>query len=80
MQRFRVALDACGFMDLGYMGSPFMWQKHFKDGHSVWERLDRALANAVNVPGLFGRFMVTRTPSFSTVEPLNATERIKLKE
>ena len=46
MQRFREALDACSFMDLGYLGSPFTWQRHFRDGHSVWERLDRALANA----------------------------------
>ena len=44
MQLFRDAIDECGFMDLGFMGSQFTWKKHFNDGHSVWERLDRGLA------------------------------------
>ena len=44
MQLFRDVMDECGFMDLGYMGSPFTWQKHFANGHSIWERLDRGLA------------------------------------
>ena len=42
MQLFRDAVDACGFMDLGYSGTKFTWSKHFSDGQSVWERLDRA--------------------------------------
>ena len=37
-------MNECGFMDLGYVGSPFTWQRHFADGHSIWERLDRGLA------------------------------------
>lgn len=37
MQFFRVAMDECGFLDLGYVGSKFTWQKHFSDGHSIWE-------------------------------------------
>lgn len=45
MQIFREAVDECGFIDLGFVGSQFTWQKHFADGHSIWERLDRALAN-----------------------------------
>ena len=61
MQRFREALDACGFMDLGYMGSPFTWQKHFRDGHSVWERLDKALAN-VDWILKFGGFKTSSPP------------------
>ena len=44
MQLFRDVMDECGFMDLGYVGTPFTWQKHFVDGHSIWERLDRCLA------------------------------------
>ena len=43
MQLFREAIDACGFVDLGYMGSRFTWSKHYNSGHSIWERLDRAL-------------------------------------
>ena len=32
-------------MDLGYIGSPFMWSKHYRSGASIWERLDRAVAS-----------------------------------
>ena len=45
MQLFREAMDKCGFIDLGFVGSQFTWQKHFTNGHSIWERLDKALAN-----------------------------------
>ena len=45
MQLFREAIDECGFLDLGLLGSQFTWQKHFSNGHSIWERLDRCLAN-----------------------------------
>ena len=44
MQLFRDAIDKCGFIDPGFEGSPYTWQKHFADGHSIWERLDRGLA------------------------------------
>ena len=46
MQLFRDVLDEWGFLDLGFMGSRFTWSKHFADGHSIWERLDRGVANA----------------------------------
>ena len=45
MQLFRDVIDECGFIDLGFIGSQFTWQKHYLDGHSIWERLDRGLAN-----------------------------------
>ena len=32
-------------MDLGFVGSKFTWSKHFANGYSIWERLDRDLAN-----------------------------------
>ena len=41
MQLFREAIDECGFLDLGLSGSQFTWQKHFSNGHLIWERLDR---------------------------------------
>lgn len=44
MHLFREAIDKCGFIDLGFEGSPCTWQKHFVDGHSIWERLDCGLA------------------------------------
>ena len=45
MQNFREALDECGLMDLGYIGSPFTWSKHYRSRASIWERLDRAVAS-----------------------------------
>ena len=43
MQLFREVLDECGFMDLGYVGPKFTWARHFDNGNSIWERLDRGL-------------------------------------
>ena len=43
MQLFRDAIDMCGFIDLGYSSSKFTWSKHYSNGYSIWERLDRAL-------------------------------------
>ena len=54
MQQFRDVIDKCGFIDLGFKGSKFTWSKHFTDGHSVWERLDRGLGNSeflIRFPG-----------------------------
>ena len=45
MQLFRDVIDECGFMDLGISGQRSTWSRHFRDGHSIWERLDRGLAN-----------------------------------
>ena len=36
-------MDGCGFIDLGFSGPWYTWQKHFSIGHLIWERLDRAL-------------------------------------
>ena len=43
MQPFRDVLDECGFMDMGFVGAPFTWHKHYA-AYTVWERLDRAVA------------------------------------
>ena len=45
MQLFRDVIDECSFMDLRYVGPRFTWTRHFKNGRSIWERLDRGLAN-----------------------------------
>jgi hypothetical protein len=45
MLSFREALDDCGFVDLGYIGSPFTWCNNRFSGATVWERLDRVVAS-----------------------------------
>ena len=47
MQLFWDIIDECGFLDLGFTGSQFTWNKHFEDGHYIWERLDRGLQTIV---------------------------------
>ena len=44
MQLFRDVIDECGFMDLDFVGPKFTWSRHFENGNSIWERLDRGLA------------------------------------
>ena len=46
MKDFREALDACCLADLGYRGTKFTWCKKLIGGITVWERLDRAVANS----------------------------------
>ena len=46
MQIFRDVIDECSFIDLGFEGPKFTWSKHFSDGHSIWEQLDRGLVNS----------------------------------
>ena len=43
MEEFRDVLDECGFQDLGYSGNKFTWCNGHGEGHTVWERLDRAV-------------------------------------
>ena len=43
MQEFRDVLDEYGFQDLGYSGNKFTWCNGHEEGHTVWERLDRAI-------------------------------------
>ena len=45
MQLFRTTIDECGLMDLGFISPKFTWSKHFTNGQSIWERLDRGLAS-----------------------------------
>ena len=44
MQDFRDALDECGLMDLGFVGSRFTWFRRCANDVYVWERLDRGVA------------------------------------
>ena len=45
MQLFQNTIDECSFLYLGFVGLKFTWQKHFADGHSIWERQDWGIAN-----------------------------------
>lgn len=44
MQDFKDVLDECDFRDLGYMGGKFTWCNGHRDGHTIWERIARAMA------------------------------------
>ena len=46
VQLFREVIDECGFMDLGFEGPKYTWSRHFENGNSIWERLDRCLATS----------------------------------
>ena len=46
MKLFWDAIDACGFINLGYTSSKFTWSKHYNNGYSIWERLDRTLCTS----------------------------------
>lgn len=46
MQQFWNMINSCGFIDLGFNGPEFTWCNKREPQVRVWERLDRALANA----------------------------------
>ena len=51
-------------MDLGFKGFPYTWCKHYRNGVSIWERLDRAIASYEwfsKFPGLQGHHIDTTT-------------------
>ena len=44
MQEFKDMLDERGFQDLGFEGGKFTWCNGHREGHAVWERLDKVVA------------------------------------
>lgn len=46
MEGFQNAVDACGFLDLGFIGLPYTWDNRQQDGNNIKVRLDHAFANA----------------------------------
>lgn len=46
MQHFQNMVNQCGFIDLGFNGPKFTWSNKRDTQVHVWERLDRAFANA----------------------------------
>ena len=63
MRLFREALDECGLYDLSFIGKKFTWLKHYPNGGSIWERLDRAVCSAV----WFSLFPATKVQTLSCV-------------
>lgn len=54
MQLFSDIIDECGFMDLGFVGPKFTWCRHFENGTSIWERLNRGLTTNDWFPKFLG--------------------------
>jgi hypothetical protein len=44
MQGFHEVIDECGFVDLGFRGSPFTWCNNRRGTSITWLRLDRFMA------------------------------------
>ena len=70
MQNFREVINACGFIDMGYKGIPFTWKKLYRDGHSIWERLDRSMATSDWLTQFGGSLVHHLTCSTSNYSPL----------
>ena len=71
MRDFHETLDECGFVDLGFIGQKFTWCKRLTGGITVWERLDRAVANQEWI-SLFLGYSVTHLDTvFSDHKPLS---------
>lgn len=71
MKDFREALDECGFADLGFVGQKLTWCKRLTGGVTVWERLDRVVANTEWI-SLFPGYSITHLNTvFSDHKPLS---------
>ena len=70
MQLFCDAIDACGFVDLRYLGSRFTWSKYYTTSQSIWERLDRALCKTDWLNHFAGTKVIHLTCTTSDHSPL----------
>ena len=71
MRDFHETLDECVFADWGFIGQKFTWCKRLTGGVTVWERLDRSVANHERI-SLFPSYSVTHfDTAFSDHEPLS---------
>ena len=71
MRDFCETLDECGFSNLGFIGKKFTLCKRLTGGVTVWERLDRAIANHEWI-SLFPGYSVTHLDTvFSDHKPLS---------
>nr|POF20769.1 hypothetical protein CFP56_73574 [Quercus suber] len=62
MDRFREVIHHCGFIDLGYTGSPFTWSRNHPVDGRTYIRLDRALAT-IAWKSLFQNTVVQHVPT-----------------
>ena len=70
MLNLREVIDACKFIDMGYKGIPFTWKKLYRDGHLIWERLDRSMATSDWLTRFGGSSVHHLTCSTSNHSPL----------
>ena len=70
MKEFREALDICCLADLGYRGAKYTWYKKLTGGITVWERLDRAVANPEWISLFPGSVVTHLDPIFSDHKPI----------
>ena len=69
MRDFHETLDECGFADLGFIGQKFTSCKRLTGGVTVWEHLDKAIANHEWI-SLFPGYSVTHLNTvFSNHKP-----------
>lgn len=47
MENFRVAVDQCSLIDVGYVGSKYMWFRGTNRKKRIKERLDRFFVNKI---------------------------------
>ena len=65
MVDFRDVLSECGFQDLGFRGNNFTWCNGHGEGHTVWEKLDRAVGT-MEWMDMFPAFKVVHLESVSS--------------
>ena len=90
MQLFRDAIDECSFLDIRYKGNPCTWKIFLSSGQTIWERLDRSLANnewLVQFGGSSVQHLMCSTTDHSPLlilpeilEPVNLDKPFRLEE
>ena len=65
MVDFRDVLNECGFQDLGFSGNKLTWCNGHGEGHTVWEKLDRAVGT-MEWMDMFPAFKVVHLESVSS--------------
>ena len=71
MRDFYETLDECGFSNLGFIGKKFTLCKRLTGGVTVWERLDRAIANYEWISLFPGYSVAHLNTVFSDHKPLS---------
>lgn len=70
MREFRDVLYECRFADQGYVGQKYTWWKCLIGGITVWEWLDKAIANTKWLSLFIGSFVIHLESAFSDHKPI----------